>query len=109
MAETPVEDQVAQGTAPAEALEQDEQTDGSTEPARRTARNSQAVYDAARRDRKAKAAVTVKDNAEVALKAKRKAQAKAPTVKGAKSFADRAKSIEKKIAEAHAARVAAEK
>lgn len=98
--ETPLEDQVAEGTAPEEVLE------GSVEPARNF--RGQAAHDAARRERKARAAVTVKANAEAAEKAKRKAQAKQPAVKGAKSFADKAKAIEKKIADAHEAKLKAE-
>ena len=57
----------------------------------------QASYDANRRERKARAADTMKANAEAAQKAKRKAQANAPTVKGAAAFAKKAKQIEASI------------
>lgn len=82
----PVEDQVAEGTAPEEALA----------PARNF--RGQAAHDATRRERKARAAVTIKENAKAAKKAKDKAQAKVSTVPGAKAFADKAKEFEARIA-----------
>lgn len=57
----------------------------------------QAVYDAARRERKARAAVTVEANAKAAAKAKRKALAKAPSQPGVADFNKRAKAIEAEI------------
>lgn len=65
-----------------------------TEAPRLTARNSQAAYDATRRERKARAADTIEANSKAAQAAKKKAQAKAPTVKGAAAFEKRAKEIE---------------
>ncbi|QKN87770.1 hypothetical protein NEBULOUS_9 [Microbacterium phage Nebulous] len=65
----------------------------------------QAEYDAARRERKARAAVTVKDNAKKAASAKKKALAKAPAT-GQEDFVKRALEIEKQQAEARAAREA---
>lgn len=63
----------------------------------------QAAHDQARRERKARAAVTMEADAKAAQTAKRKAQAKAFTVPGAKAFADKAKAVEKKIADKRAA------
>lgn len=92
MTDAPV--QPEEGTAPEEALE------GSTEPTRNF--RGQAAHDATRRERKARAAVTIKENAKAAKKAKDKAQAKVPTVPGAKAFADKAKEVEARIAARHA-------
>lgn len=60
----------------------------------RTSRNSQSAYDATRREAKARAAVTVKENAKKAQAAKRKALAKPFTVKGQAAFEKRARDIE---------------
>lgn len=64
------------------------------EAPRLTSRNSQSLYDATRREAKARAADTIKDNAKKAQAAKRKAQAKPITVKGQAAFEKRAKNIE---------------
>ncbi|QZD99138.1 hypothetical protein SEA_HASITHA_9 [Microbacterium phage Hasitha] len=64
------------------------------EAPRLTARNSQAAYDANRRERKARAAVTVEANAKEAQAAKKKVQAKASRPKGTAAFEKRAKEIE---------------
>jgi len=79
------------GAEPAEVEVTEEQ---SVEAPRLTARNSQAQYDATRRERKARAADTIKANDKAAQAAKKKAQAKAPTVKGQAAFEKRAKAIE---------------
>jgi hypothetical protein len=63
-----------------------------------TSRNSQARYDAVRRERKARAAVTVKKNAADAKKARDKALAKVRRPDGAAAFEKRAKQIETQMA-----------
>jgi hypothetical protein len=57
-------------------------------------RHSQARYNAARKAVKAEAKDTVEKNAKKALADKKKAQAQANAVPGAKEFADKAKEIE---------------
>jgi hypothetical protein len=57
----------------------------------------QAAHDAARRERKLRAADTIKANAKAAQAAKRKAQAKAPTVEGRAAFEKRAAEITERI------------
>lgn len=57
----------------------------------------QAVYDAARRSRKAEAARTMAANAKAAERAKRKALAKEPSNPGTAAFNKRAKEIEARI------------
>lgn len=65
----------------------------------------QAAHDATRKERKARAAVTVKANAKKAESAKKKALAKAPA-SGREDFEKRALEIEKRQGEARAAREA---
>ncbi|QIN93833.1 hypothetical protein SEA_ALAKAZAM_10 [Microbacterium phage Alakazam] len=65
----------------------------------------QAEYDANRKERKARAKVTVAENAKKAATAKKKALAKEPARKDA-DFVKRALEIEKRQAEARAAREA---
>lgn len=100
----PLEDQVAQGTAPEEVLEE-AVTDGSTGPTRRT----QAGYMAARKAVKEAAAEVVAANAKEAEKEKRAALSKAPVVKGAKAFADKAKEAEAEMVARRKARDEAKK
>lgn len=98
----PLEDQVAQGTAPEEVLEETV-TDGSAGSTRRT----QAGYMSARKAVKAAAAEVVKANAKEAEKAKKKAQAKGFVIEGAKAFNDKAKEVEAELTARRAARAEA--
>lgn len=98
----PLEEQIAEGTAPEEVLEE-AVTDGSTGPARRT----QAGYYAARQAVKEQAAEVVAANAKAAQEAKKKAQSSIPTIKGAKAFATKAKEVEAQLAERRASRAEA--
>lgn len=72
-------------------------------------RRSQSSYNAARRATKEAAAEVVKANAAEALAAKKKAQARPHTVKGAKAFADEAKQAEQDMAARREARAEAKK
>lgn len=100
--DAPLEEQVEQGTAPEEVLEE-AVTDGSTGPTRRT----QAGYRAARDAVKAAAKDVVEKNAKDAQAAKKKAQAKAFVVKGLKEFNAEAAEVEAQLAERRAARAEA--
>jgi len=80
----------------------EDQTDEVTQPHE----SESARYLRIRRESKARAEETVKANAKAAQAAKRKAQAKAPTVPGAADFAKRAKAIEEAQAKLRADREA---
>lgn len=87
-------------------LVQDEFLEGNVAqggPTRRT----QAGYMAARKASKEAAAPVVEQNAKEAQAAKKKAQSKIPTVKGAKAFADKAKEVEEQMVARRAARAEA--
>lgn len=95
-----LEKELAAAQADSEAWLEDAAT---AAPTRRT----QAGYMAARKASKEAAAPVVEQNAKEAQAAKKKAQSKIPTVKGAKAFADKAKEVEEQMVARRAARAEA--